>query len=463
MKRDEIQRDGEERMAGLDALRPMMKESGFTMTDGGMEATLLANSIAKGVINRKVMGGLSRIVLRKFEFNEHEKAGILSYSISCLRSKLQGGLNRDVQYNAEWWNDLYYGDTTTFYKIIMDNKLPCGQKFSRWFCRTFETQHVNVGGLLINELPGLASKRGQLVGVSLFIQNFYSQANNLRGELVLTTRPGDLLTISQGTPWSSCVRWDGEYRISTAVYLHDNHSAALYLMRSGRKIGRCLVYFDTSNPRMILRFSIQRAYGTFPTELVTAARTEIQRNISRNSKIRNKWLYRAGDNIGDRGPLAERETRKGPYIDLSASVSRHAELTGEGHGSFNFTCYFPVAICICCGREYDYDGMMCPECYMGVATCCSCGKPIFVDEKYVSTVLVLRYDVEAGAAPYTTESIFCERDDCRSAAEHAYNYINERREAQDNARQRQVERADETPTILNSREYVSVAERDVVF
>jgi hypothetical protein len=330
-----------------------------------MDKVHAMNGKAKAFINRHVMGGMSKVKLTETEPTVEAMQAGLSNALNAIKMRI------GMEFYEEWSKKGVNED-----KVIFDNRMPDGAKFSRWFIR-YRKQTRNqprfkrLTDEVYRELPALPVAEDRSVTVEVFIQNFYNELKSMGGSIWLSTRPADLFTISDhDCTWGSCTRWNGEYSVSTITYCMDPGSAVLFFKNGHKKIGRCMVYFSTEHKDKITNFSLQRKYGTVPEGNLELARKRIQTLIARNSGISDKWKYRSG--VGLTNIRRDGDT---PYIDSPVYQSRHAELSRH----YDVHLHFPVPVCLDCGREHDAtSSMVCYHCRTSYVACRVCGANVSI-------------------------------------------------------------------------------------
>ena len=188
---------------------------------------------------------------------------------------------------------------------------------------------------------------------------------------VISTNPYDMITSTEGSSYTSCFRFGGEYFNSTIALCRSPQVAIVYLYDTDRtrKIGRAWVYLFPDQKKFIML----KSYGSFYETERKAVREAIEKQFSEYYKIKNKWVKSTIDSYDNISGHTEPV-----YFDShNVTFVRHKEANTEQEA-----VDLPEALCLFCGDDTTFEqGGGCHCCASGY-TCEDCGHSVSDDERY---------------------------------------------------------------------------------
>ena len=181
-------------------------------------------------------------------------------------------------------------------EIIVDNKLPSGQKFSRWILSKVSnedaTPHLRGYTDLCVELPRLPlAKRYDLDAV---VQTFYSELAEIRRmqmHMYLSVNPYDIANASTGKV-HSCNSIGGVYEAAPISAAASQHMAILRLESgTGNLLGRCYISFSPD----MKSFVVQPVYGYMKNSFVDDAKVWLAAVIDSRLGTPSEWQRYTGN------------------------------------------------------------------------------------------------------------------------------------------------------------------------
>jgi hypothetical protein len=221
-------------------------------------------------------------------------------------------------------------------------------------------------------------------------------------QLYISVNPADIITCSTNTPFSSCLRVDGEYFNGAVASAVDEFSVLVYTGTPEKKLGRQFAYVYPAGQQ----FYASRVYGNLPDYMQKAARLYLEAHLSLYLGIPDRWVVGGTQDHGS-GPSGAGYLDGGyfkwvrPHRDITHVSAIRVELgdalclkcggmTDHRQEGLCHDCGEPEYDCHChhCGEGmhdgdayYAEDNNWCEYCYNErFRTCVHCGEPGRVED-----------------------------------------------------------------------------------
>ena len=208
------------------------------------------------------------------------------------------GLNEENQFRHEILVEMtsqgfkdFYPNTINFFNAVaegknysvVDNNIDIDSKQKMRFTRFLSKNKNKIEELKQNYCLSVCNE----LNIRSLDDIFIFRDKLKQKKCVISTNPYDIITATEGSTFTSCYRFNGEYFNSTIALCRSPQAALIYLYDNDqtRKIGRAWVYLFPNEKKFIML----KPYGSFYETERKTAREYIELKLSENFQIDNKW------------------------------------------------------------------------------------------------------------------------------------------------------------------------------